>query len=152
MRRVWIPVLTIAIVIVVSAYFLMQKETIVFDSETDFTSSQTNPDVLSSKDYIINYSSGSTKKYTIQSLIFKDSASAESYADSFMNITSSLTADRTSMEVDEFKGYLFNTLHIDSGRVTGVGLLLRRETTLLYAFGGEKDPLIKVTKWFIERY
>lgn len=153
MRKVLLLALILVIMIITALYFSVPKETIVVDSETDTTFKELNPDFVSSKTFIINYTIGdSTDKYSLQKTLFEDAYSAEKYKNHFSDSTTNVHVNRSAVKIGEFEGYTFDNLDMKDGRITSVGLLLMREETLLYGYGREKESLIKVTKWFIERY
>jgi hypothetical protein len=154
MKKVYIlalAVIVVAVLIAFVSYFSVQ-ETITLFNQTDITSEQTNQDILSATKFIIDYNFRSAGNYTVQKLVFKDDQSAGNYMTFLTNLTSTLTSNRTAISFGEYEGSIFDTLNLDSGRINGFGIFLKKGDTLVFVFGEEKEPLIKVTEWFIKHY
>jgi hypothetical protein len=155
MRRGVILALVIAIFIT-SIYFFFPKETIILESESDITSSLTSPvtsDFVTVKNYVIEYKNGDLNwKYSIQRAIFKDSNSARNYSEFYMKASSSIISNEEPLKAGEYDGYLFNTHSIESGNNDGYGLVMTGNESVLFCFGKNKEALIKVVGWFIEKY
>ena len=156
MRKALLLAIILVILIITISYLSIPKENITLDKEDDITLNLTNPvnpDFVSVKNYIINYKIGENDwKYNIQKVVFKDAASARNYSDFYMYSSRSIISNTDSLKIGNFEGYLFNTHNIESGRIDGYGLVLVEGENNLYGFGTEKEPLIKVTEWFIEEY
>ena len=141
----------VILVVIIVAFNFIPRENITIENEVETTLDQTVSE-LSAKSYdiIYNYDGGS-EKYFIQEAIFKDSDSARKFTETFIEDLSNYTTNRESLTIGDFEGYSFVTLSLES-KESGFGLLIRKGDSMIYGSGIDKNNLIKVTEWFINRY
>jgi hypothetical protein len=127
-------------------------ESITLISEEDRSLIITDPKILSSKSYEINYTKGLTGIYNINKMVFQDINTAENYTQLSLEEVKPFITNETSLKIEDYDGQHFASIGIETGSVVGYIVVVRREGEIIYGHGSNLENLIKVTEWFISRY
>ena len=147
MRKFWIIIVILALSIILLSYF---TESISVVRENNWSADYYN--ISSGIDYVIKYSYGEfSENYIVQKVVFQDAASLDDALARWIDRLSNLTQSRADIEIGGLTGELLGIINADTGKLE-YHIEIKNGNILINGDGDDKEILVKVFEWFIERY